>query len=727
MPLVPSDNLRDIPQEELESIGVVGLPTEESEENENEPRVDPKTGALLYDQEDGSVLIDTQPNTDKEVGEPKSHDDNLALYMDEYDLDSISNDLIEGINSDLDSRREWEDTIVEGIKILGIKLESPSSLASAEGSVSKAHHQMLLEAIIKYQANFVAEMLPASGPAKVNDTNPSDRGQQGAPLPNFPVKRTRDEKAEAFEKDFNYYMTVVAEEYYPDMDRMAFSQALTGNGFRKQYHCPLKRRPVSMSIPAQDLIISNDATSLADANRFTHRTKISQTTLKRLQWLGRYRKVDISVPTVSADPVGDKIKETEGLSTTSTRPQDTEHVIYECYADIDMPGFEHKDENGEETGLALPYVVTIEKESQKVLEIRRNWEEGDEFYTKKLNIVHYPLIPGLGFYAYGFLHILGNTERALTGLERLIIDAGMFANFPGGLIAKGGAKQTNSSLVVGPGQFKEVDTGSKPIQQVVMDLPYKDPSPVLQQLVQYLESSALRLAGAGLMPLMEGRADIPVGTMLAGIEQMTKPVAAIHKRNHNAQTKEFLNMKKLFMEDPTALSRFSETPARQWQLAEELADIRLVPASDPNVPSHVHRLMLATALMQMLTSPAGMQALNSHEILERVFTIMGLDNIESLFNPPQPPSMKPQDQAKATELQLKAQELDLKKTDQQRAASEAILQGNIRMQQINAQLKDRAAERASKEKLEAMDLLEQRLRSASRGIVPNIPTNGGIS
>lgn len=705
--LISLGNLRELPQEELESMPVDGLEPDVPELNE--PRTDDATGAKIYDQEDGSVIVDLAPESG-ELPVSTNHDDNLAEFMADGDLAAIAFDIVQGVEDDLASRSDWENTISRGIDMLGVKLEAPSSIVNSEGSVSNVHHQMLLETIIRYQANFVGEMLPASGPVKVEDTATSTR-DAGARLPNFPVMRTRDERAEAFEKDFNQYLTVDAEEFYPDTDRMAFSQAFTGNGFKKQFMCPIRRRPVSESIPAQDLIISNDATSIATAGRVTHRFRMSQSTLKRMQWLGVYRKVDLSAPQGLPDTINDAIKTSEGI-TTSNRPEDTQYTFYETYVDLDLKGFEHKDENGEETGLPLPYVVTVEAESQTIVAIRRNWEENDPNYTKDIMIVHYPLIPGLGFYAYGFLHIMGNTERAITGLERLVIDAGMLANFPGGIIAKGGAKQATSNIVVGPGQFKEVDTGGKPINDVVSRMPYKEPGQVLLATIQYLEQAGLRMGGAAQVQVGEGRADVPVGTMLAAIEQMAKPVSAIHKRNHSAQRREFLNLKKLFLKDPSALSRLSDNPARIWQSAAEIADIRLVPSSDPNIPSHTHRLMMATALVQMLMQDKG-KTLNQREVLERVLGIMGVNNIDSLFNPPSAPKPSLRDMAAAQQLKLKAKDLQIKETDQKRRASDAILEHDLKMKEMESRNRDREQERQSREKIEAMELLEQRIRSAN--------------
>lgn len=709
MPLIDLGNFREPSPDELETMPVLGLEPE-VEETEDGPRVDPKTGNLIYEQEDGSVIIDTSPEgadaKDKSAAEFGA---NLAEYLGDAELDEISFDILEGIEQDIASRTQWEDTYNRGIDMLGLTLDPASGSAKPGGGISNIKSSLLLEAIVRYQANFTAEMMPAGGPAKVEDTAPVSN-QPKIPFPNAPVQRSRDEKAEAFEKDFNYYLTEVATEYYPDTDKMAFEQAFCGNGFKKQYQCPLRRRPVTISIPARDLIVSNDAVDLSSALRVTHRTKMAKSVVKRLQLNGTYRKVDLSEPINDISQNDEKIGQTEGISKSTTRQQDFEHTIYETIVELDIPGFEHE-QDGEVTGLPLPYLVTLDKDSRQILAIYRHWKEGDPDYKKIMRIVHYPLIPGLGFYAIGFLNLIGNTARAVTGATQELLDAGMFASFPGGLISKGGGKQRDTNIRMGPGEFKEIDTQDKPIQQVVMGLPYKDPSPVLMQLTQYLEQNGMRLAGAGQIPVGEGRADVPVGTMLAYIEQMMKPISAIHKRNHRAQREELSNLRDLFIEDPTALSRYNITPARAWEQAEELADMRLVPASDPNVPSHTHRLMLATALLQLLGSPAAQKLLNAREILERVLNVMGVDQIDALFNPPQAPSPSLSDMAKAKELSQKDRELALKESETQREAANAVLNGHLRMNELDAQIKDRDAQRASNERIENMKLTEQRLRS----------------
>lgn len=734
MGLVPSHigaNIRELPPDLLAAMK---MDADEGDEPATNIVVDSKTGHVTTIDDDGNVTIDTQPGK-SEIDSKEAledHDANLAKFIDPNEMASLASALHEGVERDLETRRDWDDAFNKGIDLLGLKLEQASSSVGSEGTVSKVYHPLLLETTVRYQANFVAEMLPSSGPVKVRDDyveappepNPMMGHNGGPPLddeedqqaavadagaPSAPVMaEDRTALAEAFEKDLNHFFTTVAKEFYPDTDRMAFSQGFCGNGFKKQFHCPLRRRPVSESIPAQDLIVSNNATDLHSAIRVTHRSKMSESVMKRMMLTGAYRKVDLAKMPTQPSTTTSKIGAAEGIDKTpSMLPADQEYTVYETYCDIDLRGFEHKDEDGEHTGLPLPYIVTMDKESQTILAVRRNWKEGDEDFKKKMRIVHFPLIPGLGFYAYGFIHLLGNTDRALTAIMRLLIDAGQFSCYPGFLVAKSGAKQMTNDMRISPGSGREIDTGGKPINETIMKLPYNEPSAALQQLAQHIEEGGMRLGGAAQIPVGEGRTDIPVGTMLAGIEQMNKPLEAIHKRNHAAQQQELQNMKELFAEDPKSLWKFAKKPARKWQQAEELNDLELVPASDPNVPSHVHRLMVATALVQILNAPVQNQELNAKEIYERAFKVLGEQNIEALFKPPPPPGAAPPPDPKVIAAMMKAQSDQasnaIKQQEMERKANSEVLEHQQRMQEIAAEgrtsaanLQDKQADRAVK-------------------------------
>lgn len=656
--------------------------------------VDSNTGTVTTTDETGDMVIDFSPKTGSKK-KPDKFDANLAEFMDESDLGGIESDLYMGVEADLRSRQEWVDMFNRGIELLGLKIENATGEASSDGAISKVHHPLLLESVIRFQSNSRSEMLPAEGPVKVRD-------DQDTPI------KGRNQEAEDFERDMNHYLTTVAKEYYPDFDRMLFNLGLGGCTFRKLYHCPLRQRPVSEAVSGKDLIVSNEATDLQNAGRVTHRVMMRHSTMKRLQLKGIYRNVALSQPIEILSTDQEKIKTVEGISPTPSLPADHRHEVWEIQVELDLKGFQHK-KNGDPTGLPLPYRVTIERTSRAILEIRRDWRKGDEDMKKRRRYVKYGMVPGLGFYDYGFVHILGNTQRSLTAIERELIDAGQFANFPGFLVAKqNGAKQETTELRVAPGRGKEIETGGAPIGDVIMKLPYGEPSQALMALMNKIADDGRRLGMTAEVNVGEGRADVPVGTIVALIEQATKVMSAVHARMHTSQQEEFEILKELFAENPAALSKFAKKPARQWADAQDFADLDLVPSSNPNVPSHIHRIMQATALVQLLTQSGGL--LNAREIYTRVFRILNVEDIDSLFSPPAPPQDTPPD----PKLLAKQADVQQKEQDTQRQAQEAVLEGQLRMKEIQAESVDRAADRASREKVAMIKLQQESIKDHAR-------------
>lgn len=642
--------------------------------------VNPDTGAIHSEQMDGSVTISF--GDEKIETEDTEFNDNLAKTISDSTLNLMAEEIMRGIDEDERSRKDWEDTYNRGIDLLGIKLEDPTSDVSVSGNISKVHHPLLIEAVVLYQAKASAELLPSSGPVKARDDSPTTDPERVA-------------LSAAMEKDFNHYLTVTRKEYYPDTRRMLFAQGFCGNGFKKVYRCPLRKAPVSDYVAAKDLIVSNDAVSLSNASRITHRAPMRQSTMKRLQLNGHFRKCDLSQPNSNVSSIDRKIGEVEGIDKQISLPSDHLYTIYECYTEYDIPGFRHKDENDEETGLPLPYRITLDKDSRKILEVRRNWKEGDEDYTAIQRFVKYGYIPGLGFYDYGLVHLLGQTARALTAIERQLIDAGQFSNFPGLLLSDVGGRQETTQIRVSPGGAHVIKTGGLPIGQVVMSLPYKEPSGVLVNIAKAVEDNGRRLGGTAEVQVGEGRADVPVGTTIAMIEQSTKVEAAVHKQNHESQFQEFLLLKELFEEDPEALWKFARTPARKWQISQEISDAELIPCSDPNTPSHIHRVMKATALSQVAaTAPALYNQRAVHSVL---LTVLGYTP-SSLLNPEgagQGAQMPPQDPAKMAKVQVEAGKLEEKKKS-------TMINAVLKAQQLTEEMKDREAERESREKVQKM-------------------------
>lgn len=610
-----------------------------------EPRVDPVTGAVEIPHEDGSILIDFSPEIATEI-DAKKHDANLALKLDDWELSGIAEDLLDGIMADDASRSEWIEQRSRGIEMLGLKIEQPrsgsaTSTAPLDG-MSVYRDPTLNEAVLRFQANAHGEMLPAAGPVKAVNYGPGDT--------------VSDKLAEALEKDLNFYLTTTATEYYPDTRRMFYWTGFSGLAFKKVYRCPLRRRPVSESVDATDLIVSDAVTDLRNAQRITHQISMRYSTLKRMQILGVYRDCDLSIPSPSEqNSVKDKIDQVQGIK-RSQRPQDQPYTIYECYCELDIPGFEHK-EDGEITGLPLPYRVTIEKDSRQILEIRRNWKESDPDFQPKIPFVAYPYATGLGFYGIGLLHILGNLTMALTALTREAIDAGMFANFPGGLIAKQNSRQMQNEMRAGPGAFVPIETGDKPIRDMVMPFPYKEAGPGHMSLIEMLRGQAQRVGGAAETGVGEGKQDAPVGTTLALIEQATKIEGAVHKALHAAQAEEFKLLCDLFQDDPEALWRGNKRPALDSFGIDKIAVFKaaldrcdIVPKADPNVPSHMHRVMKANAIKQLA---AGNSLYNQKAVDERVMAMIDIDNPGELFAAPQPQQAPPIDPVAMAEAQAK--------------------------------------------------------------------------
>jgi hypothetical protein len=747
-------------------------------------------GAAKIENPDGSLTIDFAPKTAKQS--KGDWDANLALEIDPAELSRIATELLDGINMDDLSRKDWLDTRARGIGLLGLKLSEPKAEANAEG-VSTVQHPLLLEATLRFQANARGELLPAAGPLKIrNDApmppklpdpppmppmppqmghnggppmsgngaggspiNPSaapgggtppsppvtppsspagasggppppPAGASGPPAPPSPapppptgmmappkpvlpggMTNASDELAEALETDMNHWLTAVATEYYPDTDRMLFWVGCGGQGIKKVYNCPLRRRPVSESIDAEDLIVSNAETNLENCGRITHRIKMRPSVLKRMQLVGAYRDVDLPTNQLMLpDPVKEKKLEIQGITPHPTqRPQDTDYEIYECYCELDIEGFEHK-EKGKITGLQLPYIVTIHKDSREILALRRNWRKDDKMCMAKEYFVDFPFVRALGFYGIGLIHILGNTTSALTAAWRIQLDAGMFSSFPGFIYAKQFGRQLTNQFRVPPGGGVPIDTGGLPITQAIMPLPYKEPGSAFMQLTQNIEQLGQRLGGTAEMNIGEGKQDAPVGTTLALIEQATKTMDAVHKRLTAAQGKEFMLLKERFKEDPESFWRHNKTKFA-WQKAQflmALEDNKLVPVADPNNPTSMHRIAKAVVIKTLQQGAPDLY--DPIAVDTRIMRIAGIDP-EGLFRPtPAPPPPDPS----LIAAQAKQQ------ANQQMAQSQQ-LQMMIKLKIAQLQSQDKAQDRTSREKAEQLKIMLERLKIQEESII----------
>ena len=686
MPLAPM-NIRQVPVLGNTPDEFDAMDMDLTASGDADVKVNPKSPYVKVELPDGSVTISFGGPQKKEGEEEGDFHENLALYLDNSSLGQIANELVRLIEQDNESRQELLQQYVMGLDLLGTKIETPRSNATdgstaVEGQAT-VRHPLLLESIVRFQANARGELLPSSGPVKIRN--------DGLGSANIDVQ------AEALEKDFNHYLTVTASEYYPDTERMFFALGFGGTAFKKVYYCPIRRRPVSEFVSIPEIIVSNAETTVSTAQRITHVIKMSPSTLKRLQLVGMYRNVPLSsVQPPKNNVVEDKIEQLQGViprNMTNTDNQPRE--IYECYCELDLPGYEHEDDEGP-TGLQLPYRVTIDKTSSEILEIRRWWKEDDEQCLRRQVFVDYIFVPGFGFYGLGLLHLVGNTTMALTAGWRLCIDNGMFANFPGFLYAKQAGRQNTNEFRIPPGGGMPIDTAGQPIQSAIMPLPYRSVDGQFLNLLQLIETSGQRMASTSETNVGEGNAEAPVGTTIALIEQAQKVISAVHKRMHAAQAREFQLLKELFKECPEAFWENNKYPSYQWTpetLTTALENINLVPVADPNTPSHAVRIQKAMAIKQLQSQNPSLY--DPKKVDARILTMLGIEDAMDLFVPPMPPMPPPPD---PTMIMAQSKMID----------SQAKM-ADVKIKAANAQAdaQNHAADRESKERIAMLQLARE--------------------
>lgn len=646
--------------------------------NDNEGLdVDPSGAVLKIEHGDGSVTISLNGKSliEDPGKEPSGWWDNLVDEVDDMELGRVAQDLLRGIDDDLDSRKDWIEDRALGVKLLGLKIEVPGLQGASDGApvegMSKVRHSLLLEAVLRFQANARSEMLPTDGPIKIRDDS------TGGPQSETGDTVQEDRLADALEMDLNHYLTAVATEYYPDTDRMFLMLGFGGTSFKKVYYCPLRSRPVSETVDAPDLIVSNAATDLRNARRVTHRTMMRPSVVKRLQILKVYRDIDLHTPLAQKlDSLQREEKSQQGISPDTTNPEDRDREIYECYCELDLKGFEHK-VKGKETGLEIPYRVTIDVSSQNILSIVRNYDEKTKDLPEaRTRFVKYTFVPGFGFYDIGLLNILGNTTNALTAAWREMLDNGMYANFPGFLVAKSAGRQNTNIFRVPPGGGAQVDTGGGKIQDAIMPLPYQTSGMApLMALVGSMEQGGQRLGGTSEQQVGEGRADAPVGTTLAMIEQATKILNAVHKRMHAAQAEEFKMLVEVFREHPESFWAHDCPSKTKWAEVTFLAalnDCDIVPQADPNTASHGQRVMKIMALKQLQAQSPAMY--NPVAIDTAALQAIGWNNPQQFFAPPAAQAAPPPE---LLEIQAKM------KTEQQ-IADAKVMDANARAEVAHA-------------------------------------------
>ena len=629
----------------------------EIEEDAPTTEVDEHGNIMSIQLPDGSIefSLDGSPLEKAEkIGSREGWFDNLVEDISTDELSRIAEELMKGVEGDLKSRQEWIEDRAQGIKLLGLKVEIPGLAGAADGApvegMTRVRHPLLLEAVLRFQANARSELLPTDGPVKIREDNNN-------------ATDATDELANDLENDLNHYLTSTAREYYPDTDRMLHMLGFGGTAFKKVYFCPLRNRPVSESIDADDLIVNNSATDLYNATRITHRIYMRPSTVKRMQIIGAYRDVDLSnAKQIKLDAAQREKRAQQGISENgSDNPEDRDREIYECYCELEIKGFEHRRE-GKETGLEIPYRVTIDVSSHEILSIVRNYDEDTkELPEPRQSFVKYTFVPGMGFYDLGLLHILGNTTNALTAAWREMLDAGMYANFPGFLYSDAGARQNTNIFRIPPGGGALIKTGGAPIQDAVMPLPYKDVGPGLMSLVESINQTGMRVGGTSEQAVGEGKQDAPVGTTIALIDQATKILSSVHKRMHGSQAEEFELLVRCFRENPDSFWQKNRKPARQWDeetFLRAINQVDLVPQADPNTASQTQRLMKVMALKQLQGANPAMY--DPIAVDRMALQAIGWSIPEQFMVPPEAMGQhsNPEAQAKMAEIQIKKQDAD---------------------------------------------------------------------
>ena len=570
------------------------------------------------------ILVGDEIDADEPQADPMAFDANLVDFIDESELQKVSGDILSSIRHDKESRSEWEKTYVDGLKYLGMKFDEARS-EPFEGS-SGVIHPILAEAVTQFQAQAYKEMLPAKGPVKTQLV-----GQRTAET---------EAQADRVQEFMNFYIMNVMQDYDPELDMLLFYLPLAGSAFKKIYYDNVLNRAVSKFVAPEDLIVPYEASDISSAERVTHAINMSRNEIKKQQLSGFY--ADVEIKSSSYDPDDDEVQkeidEIEGMSPSYA--EDRDHTVYEVHTILDLAGFEDVDQEGNPTGLKLPYIVTIDESSQTVLSIRRNYVEGDPYKNKINYFVQYKFLPGLGFYGLGLSHMIGGLSQASTSILRQLIDAGTLANLPAGFKARG-MRIRDEDEPLQPGEFRDIDTTGGSLRENLIPLPIKEPSNVLMSLLGILVDSGKRFAAIADMNIGDMNQAMPVGTTVALLERGTKVMSAIHKRLHYAQRLEFQLLSKVFSEFlPPEYAYETGTGPREIKATDFDNRIDVIPVSDPNIFSQSQRITLAQELLQMVQSNPQVHGPNGiYEAYRRMYGALGVDNVEALLQPP--PDMTP--------------------------------------------------------------------------------------
>jgi len=564
--------------------------------------------------EDGmTIILGALPETEGD----DDFNANLAEFLDERVLVEVVGDLMGEFEADSNSRKDWLDTYVDGLELLGLKLEDRTEPWPGACNV---FHPLLTETLVKFQADTIMETFPAAGPVKTQII-----GKQS---------REKDEAAERVRDDMNYQLTEKMPEYRPEHERMLWGLGLCGNAFKKVYYDPSLERQVSVFVPAEDIVVPYGASSLATAPRVTHVMRKTENEMRKMQVAGFYLDVDLGEPSHVIEQVEKKIAEKMGFNAS----MDDRFKVLEIHTDLDLAGYEDEDDDGNPTGIALPYVVTLEAGSGTVLAIRRNWQPEDKTKQKRNHFVHYGYIPGFGFYCFGLIHLIGAATKSGTVLLRQLVDAGTLSNLPGGYKTRG-LRVKGDDTPISPGEFRDVDVPSGSIRDNILPLPYKEPSQVLQSLMTSIIEEGRRLGGAADLQVADMSANSPVGTTLAILERTLKVMGAVQARIHYAMKQEFKLLSAIIRDyTPKEYSYEPEEGGRKAKQAD-YDMVEVIPVSDPNAATMSQKVVQYQAVMQM--AQAAPQIYDLPELNRQMLEVLGIKNIGKLI--PTEDDQKPKD------------------------------------------------------------------------------------
>jgi len=561
----------------------------------------------------GDMEIEIEPDKDSE----DDFNANLAEFIGEDVLQSLAEELISDYDEDVASRKDWMQTYVDGLELLGMKIEERTE--PWEGACG-VFHPMLSEALVKFQSETMMATFPAAGPVKTQIIGKET-----------PAKK---ESAQRVADDMNYQLTDVMKEYRPEHERMLWGLGLSGNAFKKVYFDPSLDRQVSFFVPAEDIVVPYGASNLESSPRITHVMRKTENELRKLQVAGFYCDVDLGTPDNVLDEVEKKIAEKMGFRATA----DDRFKLLEMNVDLDLEGYEHKDKKGEKTGIALPYVVTIEKGTSNVLAIRRNWEPDDETYTKRQHFVHYGYVPGFGFYCFGLIHLIGAFAKSGTSLIRQLVDAGTLSNLPGGFKTRG-MRVKGDDTPIAPGEWRDADVASGTLKDNLLPLPYKEPSQTLMALLGQIVEEGRRFANTADLTLSDMSAQAPVGTTLAILERTLKNMSAIQARVHYSMKQELGLLKHIIAEYTPDDYDYQPSEGSRKAKKSDYDDVDVIPVSDPNASTMAQKIVQYQAVLQL--AQGAPQLYNLPLLHRQMLEVLGIKDYAKLI--PMDDDQKPTD------------------------------------------------------------------------------------